>query len=761
MKLSEIQLRPAQAEIMRYEGGYMGVSAVPGAGKTWILSLLAAEIVASGQLEDEQEVLVVTLVNSAVDNFYNRVSSFIQQAGLLPHMGYRVRTLHGLAHDIARERPGLVRLDDQFEIVDEREATSILSDATRAWLRVNGTVLEPFLDQNMDEGKQAWLFRDKLPEQVGEIAVALIRTAKDLRLTPEQLRLRLDDLQIPLPLAQMGAQIYTDYQRALEYRGAVDFDDLIRLAIQALEADPEYLARLRNRWPFILEDEAQDSSRLQEQILASLAGPNGNWVRLGDPNQAIYETFTTASPRHLAEFLSRTEVEKHDLPNSGRSTRSIIDLANYLVEWTINNHPTQTARSALIAPPFIQPTPPGDPQPNPDDDPDQIYLFQPSLTAEKELQVIAGSLARWLPAHPDSTVAVLAPRNKRLFELASMLEQRGIPCEQGLLRSSTTTRASAKTLVDLLRYLADPGSSRKLSVVYQAWSSRKAPDEGALQQKTAELIRKQVRTEDYLWPVPGRDWLGSLRSEKRGLEEKINPQVLEELEAFRLMARRWQGSILLPIDQLVLTLAQDLLTDPGELAVAHKLAVLLRQASQNHPDWRLPRLSEQLDELALKGQRFLGFSETDTGFNPEQYRGKVVLATIHKAKGLEWDRVYLMSVNNYDFPSDQPGDDFISERWFVRDHLNLQAEALAQLQAAFEVKEFSWYEEGQASAESRLEYVRERLRLLYVGITRAKRELVITWNTGQRGKCLPAMPLTELWDFWEKQHPLFQEEGSA
>ena len=63
-----------------------------------------------------------------------------------------------------------------------------------------------------------------------------------------------------------------------------------------MESDPDYLERLRQRWPFILEDEAQDSSRLQEKILELLSGPHGNWVRVGDPNQAIYETFTTANP---------------------------------------------------------------------------------------------------------------------------------------------------------------------------------------------------------------------------------------------------------------------------------------------------------------------------------------------------------------------------------------------------------------------------------------------------------------------------------
>ena len=98
----------------------MGVSAVPGSGKTHTLSALAAQLVAGGALADDQEVLIVTLVNSAVDNFARRVDEFVVARGLLPHVGYRVRTLHGLAHDIVRERPGLLGLSNEFQIADER-----------------------------------------------------------------------------------------------------------------------------------------------------------------------------------------------------------------------------------------------------------------------------------------------------------------------------------------------------------------------------------------------------------------------------------------------------------------------------------------------------------------------------------------------------------------------------------------------------------------------------------------------------------------
>jgi len=214
--------------------------------------------------------------------------------------------------------------------------------------------------------------------------------------------------------------------------------------------------------------------------------------------------------------------------------------------------------------------------------------------------------------------------------------------------------------------------------------------------------------------------------------------------------QRWHGTTMLPIDQTVLTLAQDLFTEPTDLAIAHKLAVIMRQASRAHLDWRLPELTEELAVVARNERRFLGFSEDDTGFQPERYKGKVVVATIHKAKGLEWDRVYLMSVNNYDFPSGMPYDQYMPERWYLRQGLNLEAEALSQLKTAISNDPYAWYEPGIETQAARLDYVRERLRLLYVGITRAKKELVITWNTGRQGDQQPALPLAALQAFCEK-----------
>jgi len=709
---------------------------------------LAAELVAE-VIEDQEEVLVVTLVNSAVDNVSNRIDKDLKDRGLIPRVGYRVRTLHGLAHDIVRERPGLVSLAEDFQIIDEREAARILEDCCTGWLQTHAGILERYVKPDIEGTKLSWVERDPWPELMQDIAGAFIRRAKDQRIYPESLQSLLVDREQELPLAHMGAAIYASYQRALSYRGGVDFDDLIWRALDALRADPDYLERLQKRWAFILEDEAQDSSRLQEEILKTLAGEHGNWVRVGDANQAIFETFTTASPEYLRRFMKREDVTPLELPHSGRSCEEIINLANHLIDWVAQGHPEPDVRKALSTP-HILPAPPGDSQPNPAAGPDGIRLIRQTFTAEEEIRRVADSLERWLrlPEHQQETVAVLVPRNERGFKVADELRGRGVKCLE-LLQSTASTRQTARLLGSVLSYLAEPASAGKLAEAFRA-SKREAKEHAEENQQVkrlSKMLRRCPRVEDYLWPQLGRDWMATLSKDEADALEMV-----DELAAFRELMRTWQQAVVLPIDQLILTLAQDLFEEPVDLALAYKLALLLRDVSHVHSEWGLTELTEELGIIARNQRKFMGLSQDDTAFDPNNYRGTVVVTTMHKAKGLEWDRVYLMSVNNYDFPSVQSYDTYIAERWFIRDNLNLQAECLSQLDAA---RTGGPYTEGQATYQARLDYVAERLRLLYVGITRARKELIVTWNTGQATKdgrrAQQAVPFIALHAYWEAQ----------
>jgi DNA helicase-2/ATP-dependent DNA helicase PcrA len=734
--------RPKQQEVLAYKGGRMGVSAVPGSGKTTTLSYLAARLVATADLNEEQEVLIVTLVKSAVGNVGQAMARYLKEEfGLLPGFGYRVRTLHGLSNDIVRERPGLVGLADNFTVIDERDADDILQEAVESWVRANPAAPDDYLLEehlsNMHTRTNQWA------DAVKSMAAGFIKQAKDMQMTEVQVRKQLDRYKMPLLLAEMCCQIYEQYERGLRYRGAVDFQDLIRLALKVLESDKQFLARLQARFPYILEDEAQDSSQLQQQILELLVGKNGNWVRVGDPNQAIYETFTTANPKYLRDFLGTKGVQAKTMPNSGRNTRSIISLANHLIEWSLD-HPTREIREKMpLTDPYIELTPDDDPQGNPPDNPQFVYLRPEKYTSDEERQMIVQSLRKWLPNNQDKTVAVLLPINSSGASMVAALRQANIPYVENL-RSTTGTRAVVGALAILLEYLVDPKSGVALGQVYRVSQRNvEADDEEAERSinSIATEIRKLTNVEDFLWPRT-TDWLDA----KASPYEK--PVLHEHLAAFRNLVRRWLSAADLPIDQLILTIAGDLFLLESEIATAYSVALYLRRHDELHPEADLAEFAEELHAIARGQRNFSGAGEDDEAFNPENHKGQVTVTTMHKAKGLEWDRVYLMSVNNYDYPSADPYDSFISEKRFVRDNLNLDAEALAQLDA---LANKGAYVEGTATNEARIEYAAERLRLLYVGITRAKQELVMTWNTGRKGEQVEARPMVALRAWWEQE----------
>ena len=262
------------------ERGKMGISAVPGSRQD--LHPLAPgrrPAHCAAWLRPDQEILIVTLVNSAVDNFcqpHRRLSR--AASACCPNIGYRVRTLHGLAHDIVRERPEPVGLANDFQIIDEREADA---HPAAMWPA-------PGCAPTYDPGRlpRSRDIDEMKPPQTAPAASCPIwsnpsaSACHPLRqrpgATPPRPARRSALRTAPAAAApgRDGLDIYADYQRALTYRGAVDFDDLIRLALQALQARRQPAgAPASTSWPYILEDEAQDSSRLQEEILRLLAGP--------------------------------------------------------------------------------------------------------------------------------------------------------------------------------------------------------------------------------------------------------------------------------------------------------------------------------------------------------------------------------------------------------------------------------------------------------------------------------------------------------
>jgi len=735
------EARAGQSEVVGYRGGRLAVAAVPGSGKTRTLSYLAAKLVAEADLQEDQEILVVTMSNSAADNFSKQVNQFVREDfGLMPGVGYRVRTLHGLANDIVRMRPELVGLGESFEILDEADSERLMNDALRGWVKTSpGWYYE--LDQNPDSAQNRgndWM------NLLGRAAAAFIKKAKDERWQPQDITAQLKATDEPFTLARACYEIYVTYTELLTYRGALDFGDLIGGALAVLQKDAGLLEQLQDRWPYVLEDESQDSSLAQEKLLRLLTAKYGNWVRVGDPNQAIYETFTTASPEHLRRFMREPGVQVTELPHSGRSTPSIIALANELARWS-REHPNPSVRALTpLAPPDILPTPPDDPQPNPADNPRGITLMSELMSSDTERKRVAAHIQKTLEVGGDISIAVLVPRNASGAEMAKELQALGISFHE-LLRTPSSARRAANVLAEIVHYLALPIEMGRLERAFEAWYGLLVDEPRLVRDHSGKifgLLKRSFSPEDVLFSDE------ALIAESVENAIRDGDEAVRAFWAFRVAMVRWLRAAVLPVDQLILMIGQEIFTQPFDLAVTHALALGLRRMAEKEPAWRLRQFASELERIAENRRSVYGLSDDIDEAVDSGKSVRVTISTMHRAKGLEWDRVYLTSINNYDFPSGEPHDTYMGEREFVRGGMDVVQEVVAQLEAVMNPLELE-YIEGEATVQARYGYVSERLRLLYVGITRARKALFVTCNEGQ-GQARPAAPLILLEAFWRE-----------
>lgn len=731
--MTEIQLRPAQKEILKYQNGRMAISAVPGSGKTFTLSLLAAQLIRNGRIDPDanQQILIVTYLNASVDTFRARIRQRLEAFGLPPDTGYDVRTLHSLSLEIVRQAEASLG-GDELLVLDEGQSGYYLSLAIDAWKEEHPELWAAFLPDTNPQTQTRWR------STVESTARALIRTAKNERITPQQILAKLQNRQAheedaSVPLLEMAAGIYGRYQSMLTRQGARDFDDLIWHAVDLLEQNPDFVQTLRQQWPYVLEDEAQDSVPLQETLLTLLTGEAGNWVRVGDPNQAITSTFTAAHPRFFNAFLDEEDVLALPLPNSGRSAPLIIGAANTMLNWVIDEHPVPEVRRHTFRRQEILPTPPGDAQPNPPNSEAAIRFKVYKHREDEELPGVAKAAVHTTIHRPNHTVAILVPTNSIGHAIADILDELDANYDN-LLRGGGREREIAAAMHAVLNVLAEPTSAKALAAAHASLNAlghpaALVPDDGTYQ-KLQTLLKSIHKPELFLFPWEEDDVYRALPANIASAEEMA---LLEKFAAFMQGLFRLRP---LPIDDLALALGDELFAynlnsdtptiHEADLAIAYHIATTLRQWRDIHPDWRLPDLAAELDGIATGRRTLPTGTPDDYGYEPQP--GRITLTTQHKAKGLEWDTVFLVGIDGTWLPGSL-------DAYFmgVSDIIggDPTAEVMAQLRYVM-FGDAGLYPGRTATESAHIDIISERLRLLYVGITRAKRHLYFTRSRATR-----------------------------
>ncbi|CAN1208916.1 ATP-dependent helicase [Tumidithrix helvetica PCC 7403] len=716
-------LRQGQRAMADWNGGELAVSAVPGAGKSTGMAVAAAIAIAKYRLHRQNQLVIVTFTRSAASNIRKKVRKHLEQLHL-PHSAFTVNTLHGLAFSIAsshREISGFSMGETQ--IVSESQKQRLIRLTAAQWIKdypkLYGLLLEGrgFDGEDTERLRRQTVLRtDVLPS----LAREAIATAKSSGLTPEDLRnvVRIGGIPDGGTILEIAAGLFDTYNRLLKQQGMLDYDDMILGALRVLENES-----VRQYWQdrifAVFEDEAQDSSPLQTKLLEILAGQSvavgsqlavmepialevSNLIRVGDPNQAINSTFTTADPSFFNRFCDRCDRQQRlvTLDQAGRSTARIMTAANFVLDWV--NQSQYAKQEAPFRQQRIRAVDVNDPQANANPDPlgrgVEIYLPEVLDDIEQEADRIGERVRQLLEGDRNLSIAILVRQhNQGKFiceRLQAFAKEHEIPIYD-VEQSNRRSRVPADMLT-ILQFMERPHSTDNLKAALTVMAERQ------LINTQQDLNALASTPEQFLYPTV--------------LDPELS-RIAREAQAKCTGLLR--AKIELPLYNLIAFIAMTLDYEQGELATADKLGDRLSQELSGN--YNMATVIESLQDIVLS-ENFEAVEEENL---EDRYvkLGQLTVISLHKAKGLDWDVVFMP------FLSDRicPGSPFMPDGVRFLGDYTLPEVARAQIRSI--LHEDSVPDPIAAWNQCNTLKQAEEFRLLYVGMTRAKRLL---WLSASR-----------------------------
>ncbi|MGH2663152.1 MAG: DNA helicase PcrA [Actinomycetota bacterium] len=298
-------LNPVQREAVLHTDGPVLIVAGAGSGKTRILTHRIAYLIRERQVPPGA-VLAITFTNKAAQEMRERIESLL---GSRVSRAMWILTFHSACARILRREHELLGLPSHFTIYDEADSERVIKMALEAM------------------GVDPKRFH---PKAVG----AAIGKAKDNLLSAREFAEAAGNWY-----ERQVAEVYLEYERRLAGAGAVDFDDLILRTVKLFREHPPVLEHYQERFRYIHIDEYQDTNRAQYHLVNQLAAKHRNVCVVGDADQGIY-SWRGATIQNLLDF-------EHDYPDAAefildqnyRSTRTILEVANALIEHNLQRKP--------------------------------------------------------------------------------------------------------------------------------------------------------------------------------------------------------------------------------------------------------------------------------------------------------------------------------------------------------------------------------------------------------------------------------------
>lgn len=655
-------LTKSQKEAVTHITGPVLVVAGAGTGKTSVITRRIAWLI-SGKKAKPEEILALTFTDKAAAEMMSRVDEISDWI----YSGLAISTFHSFGSDVITEFSFELGLPADFKVLTDveqilfirdhifdfkfnhyknlAEPTSLIKELVKTFSR--------FKDENLEAEEIIRGLKSDL---------ARVKTAEDKEEIEKQLEI---------------AEAFKKYNELLATEGYIDYGDQINLVIKLLDK-PSVAKVLRGRYKFALVDEFQDTNWAQNELVRKLFGEDGNVMAVGDESQSIYR-FRGAAISNILGFRDNYKnVKTIVLAENFRSTQSILDAAYRLIQ---NNNPELIAANYKIDKKLISKVGKGEPP--------KLMLTE---TESQEAEAVAGEILKLKSEGAEfSEIAVLFRGNKQADEFVRTFKKHSIPFvfsgAAGLYE-----KQEVKMLVALVSTLSNPLDD--LSLFHLSMSdayNMNATELAKIAQWSAKRNKPLSSVFTDLSPLSSELCLSKktitlaekIIADLSFLREESKTAVAGEVVNLFLRHSGYYGKLTRE--------AKD-----GSVEAHTKISNIaaffdkIIHFQRNYRDHSLAKFADYL-KLVLEA------GDDPKPFEPTEGLEAVSLLTIHKAKGLEFETVFVSSLSDSHIPG--------------RNH----AEKLP-IPARF-------LKEKIAREDTNLN---EERRLFYVAVTRAKKNLYLS-----------------------------------
>jgi DNA helicase-2/ATP-dependent DNA helicase PcrA len=658
------KLNPPQREAASHGGGPLLVLAGAGSGKTRVITFRIANLLATGI--PPTAICAMTFTNKAAEEMRARVAGLLQDKATAKKL--TIGTFHALGLHILRSERKALGMPRGFVVYDQSDQLGCVREALRA-------------------------VRDGDRRYDVKAILTRISLAKNRFVGPEAYQPNpADDYDVAT------AEVYPRYQDMMRSCAAYDFDDLIVEPVRLFERDAEAARRWTERFRFVMVDEFQDTNAAQLRLVKHLVADHQNLVVVGDDDQSIY-SWRGADPTNILRFTELfpgARIVK--LEQNYRSTKTILHAANQVISNNQKRHGKQLWSQH------------GD---------GEMITHAVAATAEDEARWIAGEIAK---LHKDGRgwqdIAVMYRSNLQAKVLEDELRQASVP----YVMYGGQQFFERKEVKDVIGYLRVALNSRDELALRRVINY---PARGLGATTVDKLVAAAHAKHASLW-----DALRSAISGTATLPglETLLPRDDDDPAAVDVDIGDLRGAARNGIIELVHVVSElgasieggtDVVTATRTLIEDIRLYDDLREAAgsasaaQRRID-NVEGLLGSLQRFSDKGKgreqlaEYLRLLSLETTDEREESGDRVILTTLHGAKGLEFPVCFMIGLEEELLPHAR----------------TLQPQATDVLDADHATD------------------ISEERRLCYVGITRAQRKLYLTraCTRVQRGRAMPRTP---------------------